>query len=166
VTENLNLPLTTKLLFSVILCTEVTMERVLFLCTGNSARSQMAEAILRRYGSDLFEVHSAGLKPWAINPFTYTVMAELGYDLNGQRSKGVDEYLARVLFQYVITVCDDADRNCPTVWLNTTRKLHWSFEDPAAFQGSEEMKLARFREARDLIEKQVLQFLNDVRKQA
>jgi arsenate reductase (thioredoxin) len=121
----------------------------------------MAEAFLRHYAGDRFEVHSAGLKPSVINPFTYAVMAELGYDLNGQRSKGVDEYLARVLFQYVITVCDDADRNCPTVWLNTARKLHWSFEDPAAFQGSEDLKLAKFREVRDLIEKQVLQFLND-----
>jgi len=87
--------------------------RVLFLCTGNSARSQMAEAFLRKYGGAKFEAHSAGLDPKGINPFTLKVMEEIGLDVSGQRSKGVGEYLGKMLFQHLITVCDDADRNCP-----------------------------------------------------
>jgi arsenate reductase (thioredoxin) len=158
VTENLNLLLTTKLLFSGILCTEVTMERVLFLCTGNSARSQMAEAFLRHYAGDRFEVHSAGLKPSVINPYTYAVMAELGLFLEGQRSKGVEEYLGRMIFQYVITVCDNADQNCPVIWMGVTNRLHWSFEDPATIEGTEEQKLAKFREVRDQIAERVRTF--------
>ena len=131
-------------------------ERVLFLCTGNSCRSQMAEAFLRRYGGDRFEVHSAGLKPGVINPYTYRVMAEIGYDLAGQVSKGVDVYLGKLLFQFVITVCDDADRNCPTVWMGMANRYHWSFEDPASFEGSEEEKLQKFREVRNKIEQKVI----------
>jgi arsenate reductase len=127
------------------------MDKVLFLCTGNSCRSQMAEAFLRVYGGDRFEAFSAGLQPTEINPFTYKVMAEVGLDLAGQRSKSVDEYLGKELFQYLITVCDDADKNCPTVWPGVSTRMHWSFEDPAKFEGSEEEKLAKFREVRELI---------------
>src|SRR5664280_2052023 len=90
--------------------------RVLFLCTGNSARSQMAEAFLRKYAGDRFEVHSAGLEPKDLNPLTVRVMEEAGFDMSGHRSKGIGEYLGKVLFQYLITVCDDAEKNCPTVW--------------------------------------------------
>jgi arsenate reductase len=129
--------------------------RVLFLCTGNSARSQMAEAFLSRYGGDAFEVYSAGLEPKGMHPFTIRVMNEIGFDLAGQYSKGVDEFLGKVLFQYLITVCDQADKNCPVIWPGVSYRMHWSFEDPAAFEGSEEEKLAKFREVRDLIEAQV-----------
>ena len=90
--------------------------RVLFLCTGNSARSQMAEAFLRGYAGDRFEVHSPGLSPQGINPLTIQAMQEKGYDLSLHESKGVQEYLGKVLLQYVITVCAEADRNCPRVW--------------------------------------------------
>lgn len=127
-------------------------QRVLFLCTGNSARSQIAEAFLRKYGSDRFEAHSAGLEPKGLNPFTVKVMQEIGIDVSGQTSKGVDTYLGKTLFQYLVTVCDDADKNCPTVWPGVGNRMHWSFQDPAAAEGTEEEKLAKFREVRDLIE--------------
>ncbi len=112
-------------------------------------------SILTVLGGDRFEAYSAGLAPTEINPYTYMVMAEAGLDLAGQRSKSVDEYLGKILFQYLITVCDDADRNCPTIWPGVTNRLHWSFEDPAKFEGNEEAKLEKFREVRDLIQTRV-----------
>ena len=127
-------------------------QRVLFLCTGNSARSQIAEAFLRKYGGERYEAHSAGLEPKGLNPFTVKVMHEIGIDVSGQTSKGVDTYLGKTLFQYLVTVCDDADKNCPTVWPGVSNRMHWSFQDPAATVGTEEEKLAKFREVRDLIE--------------
>jgi arsenate reductase len=133
--------------------------RVLFLCTGNSARSQMAEAFLRKYGGEHFEAHSAGLEPKGINPYTVRVMEEVGIDVSGQKSKGVDTYLGKVLFQYLITVCDDAEKNCPTVWPGVNTRMHWSFEDPARFEGSDAAKLAKFREVRDLIEKRIKEWV-------
>lgn len=129
----------------------MTKDKVLFLCTGNSCRSQMAEAFLRQLAGDRFEVFSAGLQPAAIHPLTYKVMAEKDLDLAGQRSKSVNEYLGKVNFQYLITVCDDADKNCPTIWPGVVSRMHWSFEDPAKFNGGEEDKLNKFREVRDLI---------------
>jgi len=123
--------------------------KVLFLCTGNSARSQMAEAILRRRAGDRFEVHSAGLEPKSINPFTLRVMEEIGYDLSDQRAKDVVEYLGKHHFGYLITVCAHAEAHCPTTFLGVSQRLHWPIEDPAAFEGSEEETLARFRQARD-----------------
>jgi arsenate reductase len=134
-------------------------QRVLFLCTGNSARSQMAEAFLRKYGAERFEAHSAGLEPKAINPFTIRVMREAGIDISEQRSKGVEVYLGKVLFQYLITLCEDAEKNCPTVWPGVNQRLHWSFEDPAKFEGSEDQKLAEFRRVRDLIEQKITGWL-------
>ncbi len=134
-------------------------KRVLFLCTGNSARSQMAEAFLRKYASDHFEAHSAGLNPGGMNPLTVRVMNEVGLDLSGQRSKGVEEYLGKVLFHTLITVCDHAEKNCPTVWPGINQRLHWSFEDPAAAQGSDEERLAIFRHVRDQIEAKILSWL-------
>jgi len=115
----------------------------------------MAEAILRKYGGDKFEAYSAGLKPKGINPLTIAVMKEKGYDLSAQSSKGVDEYLGRVLMQTLITLCDDAEKNCPTVWPGVNTRLHWSFEDPAAFEGADEQKLAKFRQVRDQIEQKI-----------
>jgi len=134
-------------------------QRVLFLCTGNSARSQMAEAFLRDYGGEYFEPHSAGLEPTGINPLTVRVMNEVGIDISNQKSKGIENYLGKVLFQYLITVCDDADKNCPTVWSGVSTRMHWSFEDPAKFEGTKEEKLAKFREVRDLIEKKIIEWV-------
>jgi len=137
--------------------------RVLFLCTGNSARSQMAEAYLRKYADDRFEAHSAGLEPKGLNPLTVQVMDEVGLDISGYKSKGVDTYLGKVLFQYLVTVCDDADKNCPTVWPGVNKRLHWSFEDPAAFQGTDEEKLAKFRQVRDQIDEKIKAWIADPR---
>ncbi len=134
-------------------------KRVLFLCTGNSCRSQMAEAFLKKYGSDDFEAFSAGLTPKGIHPLTVQVMAEIGLDLSKQTSKHIDRYLNKVDFQYLITVCDDADKNCPTIWLQGSKRMHWSFEDPAKFEGSPEEKLAKFRQVRDLIESKIKEWL-------
>ena len=133
----------------------MSIQRVLFLCTGNSARSQMAEAFLRKYGNGRFEPHSAGLQPKGINPLTVKVMNEAGIDLSAHASKGIETYLGKMHFQYLITVCDDADQNCPAVWPGVNTRIHWSFEDPARFEGTEEEKLARFREVRDLIEQRI-----------
>ena len=133
--------------------------KMLILCTGNSARSQMAEAFLRQYAGDRFDVYSAGLEPHGINPFTRVVMAEVGYDLAGQRSKSVAEYLGKVNFGYLITVCDHAEKNCPTTFLGVSNRLHWSFEDPAAFVGSDEETLAKFREVRDQIDQRIQSWL-------
>ena len=137
----------------------MSKQRVLFLCTGNSARSQMAEAFLRKYAGDAFEAHSAGLEPKGVNPLTVKVMEEIGIDISNQQSKGIDTYLGKVLFQYLITVCDDADKNCPTVWPGVNNRMHWSFEDPARFDGTKEEKIAKFREVRDLIEERIKQWV-------
>ena len=133
--------------------------KVLFLCTGNSARSQMAEAFVRYYAADRFESFSAGLKPKAINPLTIQVMNEIGIDISNQASKGIGVYLGKEFFHYLITVCDDADKNCPTTWPGVTKRMHWSFEDPAAFEGSDEEKLEKFREIRDRIDTRIKAWL-------
>ena len=133
--------------------------RVLFLCTGNSSRSHMAEAFLRRYGAERFEAYSAGLKPQGVNPLTVQVMREKGFDLSLHESKGIDKYLGKVLFQYLIIVCAGADKNCPTTWPGVTRRLFWPFEDPAAFEGPEDQKLAKFREVRDQVERKVREWV-------
>ena len=134
-------------------------QRILFLCTGNSARSQMAEAFVRKYAGDRFEAHSAGLEPKGLNPLTVKVMDEVGIDISGQTSKGIDTYLGKVLFQYMVTVCDDADKNCPTVWPGVNKRMHWSSQDPAALEGSEEEKLAKFREVGDVNEAKIKTWL-------
>lgn len=129
--------------------------RVLFLCTRNSARSQMAEAFLRHHGGDRYEVHSAGLTPGRIDPMTIKVMAERDHDLSGHRAKGIEEYLGKVLFQYLIIMCAEAEKNCPTVWPGVSERLAWPVEDPSAFLGPEEQRLAGFRAVRDRIEEMV-----------
>lgn len=134
-------------------------QKVLFLCTGNSARSQMAEAFVRKYADETFEAHSAGLEPRGVNPLTIKVMDEVGIDISDQTSKGIETYLGKMLFQYLITVCDDADKNCPSVWPGVNTRMHWSFEDPAKFEGTEEQKLAKFREVRDLMEKKIKEWV-------
>lgn len=124
--------------------------RVLFLCTGNSARSQMAEAFLRHHGGDRFEAHSAGLEPKGIHPLTRRVLEEIGLDISQQYSKGLDIYLGKQHFGYLITVCSNAEERCP-VFPGVAVRLHWPCDDPAAFQGTEEEKLAEFRRVRDQI---------------
>jgi arsenate reductase len=132
--------------------------RVLFLCTGNSARSQMAEALLRAHAGDRFEVHSAGLEPKGVNPYTVRVLEEIGIDTRRHRSKDVSEYLGRVHFACVITVCSNAEENCP-IFPFATERLHWPFEDPARFEGTDEEKLAKFREVRGQIDARIRAWL-------
>jgi arsenate reductase (thioredoxin) len=123
--------------------------RVLILCTGNSARSQMAEGLLRHEGGERFEVHSAGTVPSFVRPQAIEVMREIGMDISGHRSKSVDEFAGQE-FDYVITVCDNANENCP-VFPGKTKRIHWSFDDPAEALGTEEEKLAVFRRVRNEI---------------
>ncbi|MBV8902803.1 MAG: arsenate reductase ArsC [Acidobacteriia bacterium] len=122
-------------------------KRVLILCTGNSARSQMAEGLLRHEAGDRFEVESAGTKPSSVRPEAIAVMREAGIDITGQRSKHIDEF-TKQQFDYVITVCDNARETCP-VFLGKAQQLHRNFGDPAAVTGSEEERLAAFRRVRD-----------------
>lgn len=134
--------------------------KVLFLCTGNSARSQMAEAFLRKHAGDRYEVFSAGLEPKGLNPYTLRVMEEVGVDMSAHHSKDVREFMGFVNFGYIFTVCDHAEKNCPTIFLSTGEHRHWGFEDPAAFSGTEEETLAKFREVRDLIEAKIQEWVN------
>lgn len=136
--------------------------RVLFLCTGNSARSQMAEALLKKFAGDRFEVYSAGYDPQGINPFTLKVMAEIGDDLAGQYSKGVEEFLGKIKIDYLITVCDRAEKNCPTAFPGVRQRLFWPFADPAAVSGDDAAKLAKFREIRDQIEARIKLWLKEM----
>ena len=124
-------------------------ERVLFLCTGNSARSQMAEGILRHLAGDRFEVFSAGTKPSVVNPHAIAAMREIGVDISSHRSKHVNECFGKPI-DTVITVCDNAKETCP-IFPGTRHQLHWSFEDPAAAGGTTEEQLAMFRKIRDQI---------------
>jgi arsenate reductase len=117
--------------------------RVLFVCTGNSARSLLAEAVLRHHGGDRFEVHSAGTEPRGVNPLTLRVLDEAGLDASFARSKSVSEYVDQP-FDYVITVCDQARQSCP-VFPGVHQSLHWGYEDPAAVEGTEDARLAAFR---------------------
>jgi arsenate reductase len=121
--------------------------RVLFLCTGNSARSQMAEGLLRSFGGGRYEVLSAGTRPSLVRPEAIAVMSELGIDLSGHRSKNVREFDGQH-FDYVITVCDQANESCP-IFPGETERIHWSVPDPAAVEGSETERLAAFRRVRD-----------------
>lgn len=123
--------------------------RVLFLCTHNSARSQMAEGLLRHLGSDRFAAFSAGTEATHVRPLAIQAMAELGIDIAGQESKTLDRYLGQP-FDAVITVCDDANEACP-VFPGARRRLHWSLPDPSRATGSEEAQLAVYRRVRDEI---------------
>jgi len=131
--------------------------KVLFLCTGNSCRSQMAEGWFRELAGNEFEVFSAGIAPAGLNPLAVAVMREVGIDISRQRSKHAGEYLGQN-FPYVITVCDSAREHCP-IFPGTYKKLHWSFEDPAGAHGSEEERLRVFRRVRDEIGEQVREFV-------
>ena len=133
--------------------------KVLFLCTGNSARSQMAEGLLRALAGEQFEVFSAGTEPKGrILPEVQEAMREIGVDLSGQWSKSVTEYLGKVVFAHVITVCADAEENCPAVFLGMGNHEHWPFDDPAKFD--DETRLARTRRVRDQIEQRLRLWLS------
>lgn len=123
--------------------------KVLFLCTGNSARSQMAEGYLRSVAGERFDVMSAGIEPKGLNPLAVAAMLEIGIDISSQRSKDVADFVGTPV-QYVVTVCSNAREKCP-VFPATVKFMHWDLDDPAAVQGTEEEKLAAFRQVRDEI---------------
>jgi arsenate reductase len=128
----------------------VDKKSVLFLCVSNTARSLMAEAILRRNGGDGFEVYSAGLRPgMAVAPETVAVLEEAGYDTEGLRSKAVDDYVGSLHPDFLITVCDSAERDCPSSWFMGAERLAWPIADPDAISGHGETRLRAFRDARD-----------------
>jgi len=130
--------------------------RVLFLFTGNSARSQMAEAFLRTYAGEHFDIYSAGLEPKGyILPEVLAVMRERGIDLRGQTSKSVPEYLGKLHFSHMITVCGDAEENCSTIFLNMGIHEHWPFDDPAKFEGSDSERLEFTRRVCDQIDDRI-----------
>jgi arsenate reductase len=122
----------------------------------------MGEALLRKHAGDRFEVHSAGLDPSVINPFTIEVMEELGIDMSGHAAKSVREYLGKEQFTYVITICSNAEDRCPTSFLGELHRLHWPFDDPAAFEGSDKEKAAFFRRIRDQIDVKVQSWLKEL----
>jgi arsenate reductase len=132
-------------------------QRVLFACTHNSARSQMAEAMVNAWGGGRFEAHSAGTEATSIRPETFEVMAEIGLDLAGQWSKTTDAFRGQS-FDWFITVCDDAHESCP-YFPGVPRSIHWSVDDPSGAPGSPQTRLAAFRAARDDLRERVSAFL-------
>ncbi len=134
--------------------------RVLILCTGNSARSQMAEGLLRHLGGTRYEVFSAGTKPAGVNPLAIEAMREVGIDISTQRSKSVAEFAGQE-FAAVITVCDNAAEECP-IFPGAPQRAHWSLPDPAAVSGTEQEKLGAFRKVREELERRIQAFVNSV----
>jgi len=134
-------------------------KRVLILCTGNSARSQMAEGLLRHLAGDRFEVFSAGVEASFVRPQAIAVMNELGIDISHHRSKSLDEFLDKQL-DYVITVCDYANQRCP-VFPGSVTRIHWSIDDPVVGGGAE-MQLEAFRRARDELQRRLQSFVDDL----
>jgi len=132
-------------------------KRVLFLCVHNSARSQMAEGLLRARAGDRFEAFSAGNEATEVRPLAIAAMAEIGIDISGQHSKTTAD-LGGQRFDYVITVCDDAKEACP-YYANAAHQIHWGFDDPAAATGTEDEQLAVYRRIRDEIRTQVEEFV-------
>lgn len=134
-------------------------KRVLILCTANSARSQMAEGLLRADYGGKFEVESAGTRATQVRPEAIAVMKEIGIDISGHRSKVVDEFREQT-FDHVLTVCDSANESCP-IYPGHANRVHHSFEDPAAVQGSEDERLASFRKVRDEIREYLREFASE-----
>jgi arsenate reductase (thioredoxin) len=134
------------------------LKRVLILCTGNSARSQMAEGLLRQMAGDVYEVASAGVSPSRVRPEAIEAMREIGIDISHHRSKSVDEFTNHKM-DYVITVCDNAREQCP-IFPGEVKQIHWSFDDPAAAEGDELARLAVFRRVRDEISERLRAFVN------
>lgn len=135
---------------------------VLFLCTGNSCRSQMAEGFLREMGGDRFAAYSAGTEPATeVHPLVIEVMGERGIDISEQRPTSVGEYLGRLPVRHLIIVCAGANEKCPRVFPGMLNRLFWPFDDPAAFEGAPEEQLERFRSVRDQIEARIHQWLEE-----
>jgi len=138
---------------------------VLFVCSHNSARSQMAHGWLKHLAGDRFDVHSAGVEPGTLNPLSVKVMAEVGIDISDHKAESIKAYLGKLPVYWLIVVCDKAAESCPRIWPGVGERLHWFFDDPSAAAGSEEEKLAVFRRVRDQIKQQVEQWLAEVQQQ-
>jgi arsenate reductase (thioredoxin) len=140
---------------------------VLFVCIHNSARSQMAEELLRRLGGSEFNVESAGLNPGELNSFVVRVLKEMNIDISGKKTQSVTDVLKKnKSFDYVITVCDETSaEQCP-VFSGLSKRLHWGFEDPSAFKGTDDEKLNKTRVIRDQIQTKILQWLKELRESA
>jgi arsenate reductase len=136
-------------------------KKVLFLATANTARGQMAEAFVRHYAADTYDAYSAGLSPVDIHPLTRQAMDEVGIDISDQRPVNVAEYLGKVHFGYIITVCSSAEAACPRTFMGVSHRLYWDMADPSKFQGTPGETLARFRETRDEIDARVQAWLRD-----
>ena len=134
---------------------------VLFLCTRNSARSQMAEAWLRELANERYVAASAGLEPSQIHPMTIQVMEEVGLPLDGHRSKPISEFLGRVPVRHIFVVCESAEKNCPRIWPFGGQLKLWPFEDPASQEGDEFIQLAKFRQVRDQVQQQIRTWLQE-----
>jgi arsenate reductase (thioredoxin) len=138
-------------------------EKVLFVCVHNSARSQMAEALLNKIAGDKFEAHSAGLEPGKLNPLAVESLKEIGLDISEKATQDVFEvYKSGQIFSHVITVCDETSgERCP-IFPGVTKRLHWSFDDPSRFEGSHEEKLARTNEVRESIRKKIEEWVAEL----
>ncbi len=136
--------------------------KVLFLCVHNSARSQMAEAFLKKYGGDCFFVESAGFEPGTLNPVVVEAMKEVDIDISGNKTNSIFELFKQgKLYDYVITVCDESSaERCP-LFPGLSKRLHWNFEDPSGFMGTHEEKLEKTRKLRDKIENKIIEFLKE-----
>ncbi len=135
-------------------------QSVLFLCTGNSARSLMAEALLRHHAADAFDVYSAGTMPRGVNPLALRVLHEIGVSTECLRSKALTEYRGKLAIRYLIVVCAGADRACPTPWPGIRERLFWRIEDPAKCEDTPDDPLERFREIRDEIDERIADWLD------
>lgn len=136
---------------------------VLFLCTHNAARSQMAEAILKKRAAEHFDAYSAGSEPTeSIHPLTLRVMSEVGIDLSGQKPKHLSQFLGRLPVRVAISVCPKAEDKCPTSWPGTLSQLEWPVEDPTVCEGTEDERLARFRSVRDQIDEKITTWLTEL----
>lgn len=133
---------------------------VLFLCTGNSARSQMAEAVLRSKAGDRFEVASAGMEPKGVNPLTVRVLDEIGLATEDLHSKPSSQFLGKIAVRYAVIVCERTNQSCPRIYPFAAQTLYWPFEDPAAFAGTEDERIAKFREVRDQIAARIEEWLD------
>jgi arsenate reductase (thioredoxin) len=139
-----------------------TKPTILVLCTGNSARSQLAEALLRKHCGERFNVCSAGTEPKGVHPLSIRALSEIGIDISNARSKHLDELLGKIPIHIAIIVCGDADKKCPAVWPGLGERLFWPFDDPAAVTGSQEERLASFRRVRDLIDARIQKWLREI----
>jgi arsenate reductase (thioredoxin) len=137
-------------------------QAVLFLCTNNAVRSQMAEALLNKKAADQLEAHSAGTEPKEIHPLTIRVMSEVGIDMSGHRPKDLRQYLGKLTVRYAIFVCPRAEEKCPVIWPGALNRLEWPFEDPATQEGTEEERIAKFRSVRDRIDERITAWLREL----